>query len=297
LLLLIIGTIFGCQSNAPTSPTETKTKAFIWKITSDTTYAYLLGSVHIANQEIYPLDSTIENAFESADNLVVEVNTNNISQVESVQLLAHYGQYPEGERLSENLPEELYNQLKEQFQKFGTDILLLNSYRPFVVYNVMCQLIMNSLGYKAEWGMDLYFLDKAQQSGKDILELETAEFQFDLLSSISDESIIEAIQYDIDNPETEKYLRGLFSAWLDGDIAKMESITFEGLTEQPELAPYYEKMYDERNFNMLNKINEFLADDNTYFIVVGAGHLVGENGLINLLKEKGYSIEQLYNSN
>ena len=77
----------------------------------------------------------------------------------------------------------------------------------------------------------------------------------------------------------------------------METIVFEALVDEPDMAPYYEIMYDQRNLSMLEKISGFLDDDKVYFIVVGAGHLVGENGLVNLLNNMGYDVEQLSSGN
>jgi uncharacterized protein YbaP (TraB family) len=295
-LILLITTGCNCQSqDTATSQTTTAIsgKAFIWKISSDTTHVYLLGSVHVASLDLYPLDQTIEDAFVSSDYLVVEVNTNNLTQAYATQLLLDYGTYPDGDGFKKHVPEELYNKLDEQFKQYGMGMAMLDGFKPFVIYNLMSQYILEDLGYKVEYGIDLYFMNKADDSNKDILELETSEFQIQLLSSVPDEEMITAIQYDIDNPETEKYLHDLFDAWVNGDTAAMETIVFKALVEEPDMAPYYEIMYDQRNFNMAQKIMEYLADDGVYFIVVGAGHLVGENGLINLLHDRGYDVEQL----
>ncbi|OGN98350.1 MAG: hypothetical protein A2Y89_06445 [Chloroflexi bacterium RBG_13_51_18] len=239
------------------------------------------------------MNNSIEDAFNSSTYLVVEVNTDNLTPDEANQLLMDYGMYAQGEGFKENVSEELYSKLNEQFQAYGIGLELLNDFKPFVIYNMFSQFILESLGYQAKYGVDVYFLERAKISNKTILELETMEFQFSLLSSIPDESIIMGMQYDVDNPETEKYLQDLFDAWITGDPDKMEVIVFEALVEEPGLAPYYEIMYDQRNLSMAQKIEEFLADEAVYFIIVGAGHLVGENGLINLLKNRGYIVEQL----
>ena len=68
---------------------------------------------------------------------------------------------------------------------------------------------------------------------------------------------------------------------------------FEGIDENPMFRSLNEKLLDERNFRMVDKIEGFLEDDDVCFMVVGAGHLVGENGIINLLAKKGYKISQL----
>jgi uncharacterized protein YbaP (TraB family) len=292
--LILFSTACGCPAVSPTL-TEAQGKSFIWKVSSATTSVYLLGSIHAAKPDIYPLDSAIEDAFASARYLVVEVNVLNIDDQKVTDILLEHGVYPPGEGLRDNLSPSLYDALDEQFESFGVNIAILDSYRPWVILMTLEQLTLQDLGYLPENGIDYYFLDKAAQT-KMILELETAEFQLELLYSLPDELIIDSLEYDIENIPLQEDLEELFQIWEDGDAAKMESMLFEVLTEEPELAPYYEKLFDERNFNMAVKIEEFLTDDEIYFVVVGAGHLVGENGLVNLLTEKSYAIEQLFNS-
>lgn len=299
ILISVLMPLTAACSSPAVSPTPTLTavkgKSFIWKISSATTSVYLLGSVHVASPDIYPLDSTIEDAFASAKYLVVEVNVHNINTDNVNSILMEHGVYPQGEGLKENLPPSLYDALTEQFKRFNIDMATMDMYRPWVISTTLDQLILQELGYLPENGIDYYFLDKAAQT-KMILQLETAEYQLELLFSLPDELMIKSLQYDIDNLTTQADMEELFKAWEDGDVTKMASITFEPVTREPELAPFYEKMIDERSLGMAEKIEEFLASNETYFIVVGTAHLVGENGLINLLSEKGYAVEQLYDS-
>jgi uncharacterized protein YbaP (TraB family) len=104
------------------------------------------------------------------------------------------------------------------------------------------------------------------------------------------------LEENVEDPITQEDADKLFEIWENGDVAGMESFVFQGLIEEPALAPYYEGALNERNIDMAEKIEEFLADDEIYFIVVGAAHLVGEKGLVNILDERGYLIEQLYDS-
>jgi uncharacterized protein YbaP (TraB family) len=272
---------------------DTQNKSFIWKISSEVNSIYLLGSIHMASPEIYPLDSSIEEAFELADNLVVEVDISQLDEMQTLQLIMDYGTYPPGDGLRNHISDELYDQLKEQL---GFYILMpdFDIFRPWVVVLTQEQLQLQELGYNPQYGIDLYFINKALENGKDIIELETADFQFELLSSFSDELMILMLEENLENPLTQEDLDMLFGAWEDGDAAEMELLLFEALAEEPALAPYYEKMVYERNINMAEIIEGFLTDDETYFVVVGAGHLVGENGLIDILDGRGYVTEQLY---
>jgi uncharacterized protein YbaP (TraB family) len=274
----------------------TKNKSFIWQVSSDASSIYLLGSIHVASFALYPLDSCIEDAFEQTDNLVVEVDINEIDNEYVGMLALEYASYSENETLQNNIPEELYIQLDEYFAQFGVSLVQLNMFRPWFIYLTLDTLQTGELGYHAEYGMDLYFLTKAAEADKSIFELETAEFQIELLSSFTDELMILALEDYVNNPPTEEDVASLFEAWENGDAAEMEQILFEALIEEPTLEPFYDKTFDERNFDMAEQIEEFLADEETYFIVVGAGHLVGENGLVNILDERGYITEQLYDS-
>ena len=94
-------------------------KSFIWKISSETNSIYLLGSIHAASPDIYPLDSAIENAFELADNLVVEVDITQMDGTRMLQLMLDYGTYPQGGSLRDYISEDLYAQLDEQFEELG----------------------------------------------------------------------------------------------------------------------------------------------------------------------------------
>lgn len=274
---------------------DTQNKSFIWKISSAVNSIYLLGSIHVADPEIYPLDSAIEDAFALADSLVVEVDITQIDEMQMLQLVSDYGTYPQDEGLRDHIPEDLYVQLDEQFEQLGVNnFALLDIYRPWVVVATQEELQLQELGYNAEDGIDLYFIDKAAETGKDIIELETAEFQIELLSSFPDELMILMLEEGVENPPTRADLDMLFEAWEDGDVVEMERLAFEALEEEPALEPYYDKMFDERNLNMVEMIEGLLGGDESYFVVVGAGHLVGENGLINLLEARGYVTEQLY---
>jgi len=275
---------------------EEKEKSFIWQVSSDVSTIYLLGSIHVASFGIYPLDSTIEDAFKIADNLVVEVNVKEVDEMETTELMLEHGIYSEGDGLRKNVPKDIYEKLDEYFWEWGIDIAALDMFRPWVIYLMMEQLRMEELNCSQQYGIDVYFIEKAIRDEKDIFELETAVYQIKLLRMVLDDLMFLMLEEDLTDPITQEDYDFMLEAWEDGDVEKMESIVFEGLANEPGLAFFYEKMYDERNIRMANKIEGFLADKETYFVVVGAGHLVGENGLVSILDDRGYEVVQLYDS-
>jgi len=290
ILLLILGT------SCSTSPEEEDLqKSFLWEAKSDGTTVYILGSVHLAKAELYPLDDTIEDAYAQSQILVVEINMNDENLVKTEKFLLEKGVYPAGEKLQNNITDELYSSVSEKAMEFDSSGLLLvslNMFEPWVVAVVITDMEYMELGYEVEYGIETYFLDKAENDGKDILELETVELQLDIFDGLSPELQIMMLEDAVENPVTEEELELMYDAWSNGDTTQMEQLLFEDIDENPEYRPFYDKIIDERNLQMVEKIEDYLEDDDVYFVIVGAAHLLGENGIVNLLIERGYSVSQ-----
>ena len=298
VILLVLTLIFSASCKSHESSVEPSSKSFLWQVTSDNTTVYLLGSVHAAKADLYPLNPAIEDAYDDSQYVVVEVDTSSIDLFESAQLLMEKGMYPPGEDLQNNIPADLYSRLIDRLEEFDSAGLFLStvdSFEPWVVYSMIADLEYMELGYEAEYGIETYFLDKAAEDGKAVLELESIEFQLDILDSLPNELQIMLLEDTVDNPlvEIENEIESMFEAWRTGDVAEMERMVFSGVDEYPEYQLINEKLLDERNFLMVEKIEGYLEEDEVYFVIVGAAHLVGENGLVNLLIEAGYDVEQL----
>ncbi len=280
-------------SGSETEQPDSSDKSFLWEVTSESSTVYILGSIHMASPDLYPLEDSIENAFNSSDYLAVEfdITTTNTEQV--VRLIRDKGTYPPGESLHHNIPEELYKKTDEVLEGLGSDVFLFNSFEPWVVAIGIEGLIMADYGYTEENGIDIYFLNKAHEEDKEIIELESAEFQLELLDGLSDETQILLLEEIVKNPPGENELERMFDVWRNGDILEMESLVLSSGEEDTELMTLNEKLLDERNFQMVEKIESFLDDTGAYFVVVGAGHLAGDNGIISLLGESGYEPGQL----
>ncbi len=275
--------------------TETPGKSFIWEITSSTNHIYLLGSIHVGSEELYPLDSAIEEAFESSKYLVVELDASTIDvySPDLLKTLIAYSMYPKGQGLKENLPADLYEQLKNMLDQFHLKIETVNNCRPWLLSTAISANASAALNFDNEHGIDYHFLYEAIQNNIRILQFESFEEQLAALSDVPDEVMVKGMISDTGFYSAEQTMDLIFSAWETGNAAKMEGITFLGSLLEPETAPYFDIIIDQRNFKWMEKIENYLTDDETYFVVVGAGHLVGKNGLIYLLKEKGYTLEQL----
>ena len=267
-------------------------KSFLWKIQSEANTVYVLGSLHFAKREIYPLHPKIENAFDQSDFLAVEANVNDIGKADAQKLVGS-ALYSANDTLEKHLSAETYERVKKEMGGFGIPPELIDKQKPWFLAMTIAVLESLKLGFDPKLGIDMYFLSKAQGK-KRVLELESLDFQIELFSNFSDKEQELFLIYTLkDLNIMEQELDKLTQAWTSGDTKGMESILTRSLLEDKRLSPIYEKLVYERNKNMASKIEDFLKTKETYFIIVGAGHLVGNRGIIELLRRSGYRVEQL----
>jgi uncharacterized protein YbaP (TraB family) len=267
-------------------------KSFLWKIQSKTGTVYVLGSLHFAKKEIYPLSQKIEDAFAQSGSLVVEANINDIKGID-LEKLTENALYPEGDALEKHVSPETSERLKKETEGFGLPSELVNRQKPWFLAMTLVALESMKLGLDPNLGIDKYFLSKAEGKKK-VMELESLDYQIRLLSGFSDKDQELFLIYTLKDLRTmEQEVSQLIQAWTSGDTQAMESILTRSVSEDKGLSPIFEKLIFERNRRMVSRIEDFLRTKQTYFVIVGAGHLVGSQGVIGLLGGKGYVIEQL----
>jgi len=268
-------------------------KCFLWRFTSGSSRIYILGSIHYVNKDIYPLDEKIEEAFSQSDILVLEAKIDQETVLKGQLSMVEYAMYSMGDNLKQHVSGEVYDFVVRKLEEFSLPIELFGMYRPWFLAQLITSMQLQSWGYLPEYGIDMYFMRKAR-GRKEILELESLQFQASLLSNFSDR-YQELFLYNtlLELDRAKEYMPRLVNAWSLGDTGTLESILLRSLKEDPQLSVVYDKIIYERNRNMAGKIEEFIRTGRDYFIVVGAGHLVGEEGIIELLRRKGYDVEQL----
>jgi uncharacterized protein YbaP (TraB family) len=267
-------------------------KNFLWKVESKTGAVYLLGSLHFLKKEAYPLNRTIEDAFERSDVLAVEANVNDIKQIDISKFMEN-ALYPDDDTLEKHVSRETYALTKKEFEGLGLPIELAKKEKPWFLALTLSSLELLRSGFDPNYGIDMHFLSKAKER-KRIVELESLDYQIKLLSGFSDSEQEDFLLYTLNDTKTVREATDeLLQAWETGDVKKLESVLAKYAGEGEGTSPFYEKLIFERNRTMALKIEEFLKTKETYFVVVGAGHLVGDKGIIELLRRKGYRVKQL----
>lgn len=266
---------------------------FFWQVEGKNNKAYILGSIHVAKEGIYPLSREIEEAFKQAEVLAVEVDLSRVDELDVAVRLAPRAIYRDGTTLKDNLSSDLYYRAGQQLKDMGIDIETFVFYQPwFLALNLASQALFE-LGFCPDWGVDNYFLRRAKKNGKKIKSLESLEYQISLFADLPHDLQELFLFSALTEIETiERQINVLFDAWEKGNKRRLETILQRGLRRYPELKPFYEKVFYQRNRNMVSQIAGYLESGKVHFVVVGAGHLVGQEGIIQLLRKKGYHLTQ-----
>jgi uncharacterized protein YbaP (TraB family) len=263
----------------------------LWKIQSGSATVYLLGSIHCLKKDVYPLNETIENTYESSDTLVVEANINEIDKLD-LKKLAGRALYQGDDHIEKHVSPETYRSTKKESESLGLPGELIRKQKPWFLAIALQALELSRLGYDPRYGVDFHFLAKAQGK-KRILELESLEEQIALLSGFSEREQELFLLYTLKNLRSMNgQLGALVRAWASGDTQTMESLLTESALQDGSTAPIFGKLFDERNLKMCSRIESYLNSTGSYFVIVGAGHLVGKRGIVELIKDKGYVVEQ-----
>jgi uncharacterized protein len=289
---LLLFLLFLCTALSNGYAVAGNQKKFLWKIQSETNTVYLLGSVHYMKKEIYPLNNGIEDAFSRSEVLVVEADVNNVIGLD-IQKMMSAAFYSEGDSLDRHISGETFERVKKEYDEFGMPSLLIARQKPWVLALTLTSLKLAQLGFDPSYGIDVHFLNAASGKKK-IRELESIDYQVDLLSGFSDSEQEAFLLYTLNDMNSlEKNTDALMTAWKTGDARGMELIIEKNIHNDRTAADIYDKLLYARNKNMVSKITGYLQTRETYFVIVGAGHLVGEKGIVELLKKRGYLVEQL----
>jgi uncharacterized protein YbaP (TraB family) len=267
-------------------------KNFLWKIQSSTATVYLLGSIHFLKEKCYPLPLTVESAYDSSEVLVVEADINDIGKVDLATFMDE-ALYSGDDRLENHVSPETYRLIRRETGAMGIPPELADTERPWLLALSLQALELMKLGYDPRLGVDYHFLSKAKGK-KRILELESLDEQIKLLSGFSDREQEMFLLYTLKNLKAMGgQVDSLTRAWATGDTKTVESILTNATTEDESLKRIQERLLDERNAKMALNIESYLSSWGTYFVIVGAGHLVGKKGIVEHLKTKGYIGKQL----
>ncbi len=287
LVSIVFNLLAACIASAVAAQNPLgQTKTFLWTVASPTATVHLLGSVHVASPDLYPLDPRIESAFQRAQTLVLETSLDPASQVQAVQKLASAGTYPAGDSIELHLDREVLELLQQRLKRSGESFDQMRSFRPWLAAVILTLAEMQRLGYHPGLGIDTYFAGKAKDR-KRIVALETLDEQVALFSGMPEavqEAMLKEALTKMD--ELGELMKRAQSSWRRGDAKALDELMVAPM--QRDFPDVYQRLFVDRNRRMATAIDGYLRTTGEYFVVVGSGHLIGPQGILDLLQAKGY---------
>lgn len=307
-LIVIALTLFlaGCQKKEVVKDDKTNvenTTPLFYRISKEDSdiNIYLLGSIHAADKGIYPLNDTIMSSYNKSDYLAVEVDTVALTSDFDLQVsLAQKMLYTDGTTIKDHIGEELYTKMVAKLKEKGSYNSMYDNYKPAFFESLFENAIIVDADMDANAGIDMHFLKLAKKENKNILEIETAASQYDLLLNNPielDKMMLEGYVESYDESISE--MKDLYNAWKKGDANELEqklmSTSSEGLsqTEIEMIENYNNTLINKRNYIMTDALEKYYAEEKNVFCVVGVGHVVGDQGIISLMEQRGYNVEKL----
>lgn len=284
---------WGCSTLTAYSTQDipvTDSSHILWKIQSPQNTIYLAGSIHVMQKVDYPLDQAFDRAFQHSSRVIFEVDLDGLSSPSAQMNMLRKGLYLNGESLPKVLPPESYATAKTGLAELGQQIEDFHRMKPWMVATAVMAVELQKLGFDSAYGVDRHFFEKAKAAGKHIQGLETVEFQlnlFDQLSPSTQEQFLLQTLEELKNLSTQ--VRDMIQAWKQGHAQQLETL-LAGMADYPELN---QALVLNRNQAWLPYMEQALQEREPVFIVVGALHLLGKDGLVEALKAKGYGVQQL----
>jgi uncharacterized protein YbaP (TraB family) len=250
--------------------------------------------------DAYPLAPEIERAYEDSKKIVFETDVDEASDPALQAKMMTLGLYMNGQTLKENVSKETYKLLEEKAVAAGIPMASFDRFRPWfcaltlsvMEFRALTLSVMEfqKLGFLPTYGVDTYFFTKAKKAGKEIIPLESTEFQLNLFAEMVELQQESFLRQTLEELEVIATMASdMVDAWTAGDLDKMDSIMKMSFKEHPDI---YDRFVVERNKKWISKIEHLINQDGNAMVIVGAGHLVGTKNLLDLLRAKGYRIEQ-----
>jgi|TARA_B110000438_G_scaffold1442_1_gene1406 uncharacterized protein YbaP (TraB family) len=263
----------------------------VWQITSGLNSVYLGGTVHLLRPSDYPLPEEYEQAYQNSSQIYFETDLSAMSDLSVQTQMLQQLTYQDGRSLKGVLSNEAYAALSDYIEEAGVPLMMMEKFKPGMVVSMLQVMEFQRIGFTPE-GVDAYFNTRAISDSKSIGQLETVMEQIGFLASMGEGNESEFILLSLrDLEETADLMDGMIAAWRLGNNSELADLFINEMkNEAPEL---YNSLLRQRNLNWIPQIDQMLKDNDTEFVLVGAAHLVGDEGLLKLLELKGYQVTQL----
>jgi len=263
--------------------------ASVWRVSKGDHQLFIGGTIHVLQEQDYPLPPEFERAYAQAEKLVFEVDLAQADSPAFQQELMQAALYEDGSTLISHVRPSTFRQLEVFMQRRGMALEHFISFKVGMLVLILTINELNRHGIEGE-GVDQYFSARAAQDSKPVIALESIEQQIQFLANMGkgeeDELVLQTVE-ELENLGAE--FSALKSAWQRGDTQALVTLGLEDFKKFPAA---YQSMLVNRNRAWLPKIEALLEDQVVEYVLVGVLHLVGEDSVLAMLEARGYQVER-----
>lgn len=278
------------------APVAARHHGGLYRISGKGRVAYLFGTVHVGERSFYPMAPEAERVLGSADHVVVELDTR--GSADFARALDRHGRYAPGDDIAQHVSPDTLARLRDALHQEGVTLASMAHLKPWLVANLLLGMTLERQGYRRSHGVENALLDEARRRGARVVQLESAEFQlalFDSMNTIESERYLRETLAGLLDGSLVKRAQRAIEAWRSGDVAALDAVLLEATAGGSETADFTRrKLLGRRNPDMAAQIDQLMGEGGVLFVGVGLLHLLGENGLPQLLAQRGYLVERVY---
>ena len=261
-----------------------------WVVKGAHNTVYLLGSVHVLKRADSDLPPEALRAYADSQALVMELDLNDAGMAAALAGDTSLETLPEGQTLAAVLGPEEYRRFSSHVSALGLDPELFSGFQPWFAALTLQQVELAHEGFETGAGVDEQFAQRAAADHKPIIGLETVDEQLGIFAHLSLDEQRRFLRYALDDADdTAHSADAVIAAWRAGDVRELERLLGESASEYPEL---FRMLTTDRNRRWLPTLTQLLHEPKDYLVIVGALHLVGRDGLVQLLQQSGFAVEQ-----
>lgn len=262
----------------------------VWMAQGNGTKLYIGGTIHKLRETDYPLPDEYYQAYNNSAILVTESDGSKLADSSNFQRFQGFALYWDGTTLKGRLSREMYHKLDSVCQIFDLELERMKYNKPLLVLMTISNQASKKKGATAD-GVESHFIAKAVKDQKSFLFLESFEEHLNLIAKAGLDNENEFFQYALNNNvEVNDDFDVMVNAVKSG---KSEFIVSQLEILQEHFPEFYKLLVKDRNDNWIPQIEEYFSTPSTEFILVGAMHLYGPDGIIQQLKDKGFIVKQL----
>lgn len=273
------------QSSAPQLRTSC-----LWSIRTPRNTVYLLGSLHLLDRDAYPLAPVIENAYGESRRIIFETDIGAMDDSRVQTHMLQLGLYPQGATLYEDLDETTRGLLEKKLSELGMPREGFASFKPWFAALTLTVLELQRLGFTPNYGVDIYFFNRAKEDQKTTDFLEPPEFQIDLLGNMDMHSQKLFLRQTLGDLELiADAAVDMVRYWETGDVDNLHTLLFKSFADYPAI---HDRLLVQRNKKWVVTVEESMQQSSDVLFIVGVGHLIGPGSVVDLLRKKGYDVKQ-----